>query len=255
MGTILPGFSKMVPVVRQPKLRYDLSMNNRDYKQFAEGEIYHVYNRGVGKMDIFRDHDDYLLLISRLREALHPGEQPSTMAHDMQDGAHLAQPVRRRYVYPRKKLPAGAFTLIAYCLMPNHYHFLVRQNGSAPVSKLILNVFGGYAKCFNKKYDRVGSLFQDQFKAVRVDSDEYLRWVSAYIHANPLVARMVDSLDGYPYSSYPDLAGLREGTLCDASPVLSQFGTVADYASFVSDVSAQTGERKAFTHVLIDEDL
>lgn len=222
-------------------------MNNRDYKQFAAGEIYHVYNRGVGKMDIFRDRDDFGLILTRLREALFPGESDNGH-HCQNNGAHCICKKKER----RKKLPAGAFTLIAYCLMPNHYHLLIRQNTEVPISALMLGVFGGYSKCFNKKYDRVGSLFQDQFKAVRIDTDEYLRWVSAYIHANPHVAKLVTKLEDYPYSSYCDYVGERSGTLCDAPLVLDQFKTRDDYRAFVVESAEMTSAQKDMADLFID---
>lgn len=212
-------------------------MNNRDYKQFASGAYYHLYNRGTGKMNIFRDKEDYALLLLRLREALFPA---SIKRH------------HKRGEYQRKELPSGAFTLICYALMPNHYHLLLRQNSETSVSTLMLNVFGGYSKCFNKKYDRVGALFQDQFKAAQVDSNEYLLWLSAYIHANPKVAGLTEDLASYPYTSYPDFVNMRNETLCDMSVVREQFRDVIEYARFVESATEQISERKDVEHLLID---
>jgi len=114
------------------------------------------------------------------------------------------------------------------------------------------NVFGGYAKVFNKRYDRVGSLFQDQFKAIRVDSDEYLLWLSAYIHANPTVAGIVGTLEDYPYASYPDYIGTRNGSLCDKSIITEHFKSPDEYRVFVSETSVLVRERKDMEHLLLD---
>jgi REP element-mobilizing transposase RayT len=176
-------------------------------------------------MNIFGDRADYILLLTRLREALF---SPS----------HVSR-VHPRGTYLRKQLPAGAFTMVCYALMPNHNHLLIRQNTDVPLGILVRNVFSGYSKCFNKKYGHVGSIFQDQFKAVHIDSNEYLVWLSAYIHANPLVAGLASNLVAYPYTSYLDFIGKRNGTLCDSRVVLEQFKDAADYARFVEEAAAQ----------------
>lgn len=206
------------------KVPFCIKMKTRDYKQFAPGEYYHLYNRGNGKMDIFREPADYHFLLSRLEEYLYPNRKSRR--------APSAGSAER---YQRKTFTDGAFSVVCYCLMPNHFHFLMRQNGDEPLSALMLNLWSGYSKYFNKKYNRVGSLFQDQFKAVAVDSDEYLKWLSAYIHQNPRVARLVRDAGEYPYSSYQEYLGRAGGELCDKEVVLGGFRNAGEYEKFVSD--------------------
>jgi len=79
-----------------------------------------------------------------------------------------------------------SFAIIAYCLMPNHYHWLIRQESELSVQLLPQRVFNGYSKNFNKRYQRSGTLFEGPFKANLVDNDEYLQHLCRYIHANPL---------------------------------------------------------------------
>lgn len=191
-------------------------MNNRDYKQFAPGSVYHLYNRGVGKMDIFLDEEDYLFFLRRIKETLYPA---------------LVSSVGRRYV--PTKLPEGAFDLLLYVLMPNHIHFGVMQNTELPLSAFMSKICTSYSKYFNKKYDRVGSLFQDQFKAVVVTSNEQLLWLAAYIHNNPVKAGLVKNLDNYSYSSHLDYTGARKGMLCKKDLILGQYKSVEDYAKVV----------------------
>lgn len=169
----------------------------RDYKPFASGGIYHVYNRGNAKMSIFLDDGDYKFFLERLREALYPElEILETVS------SHIGTEKSRRL-----PLPWGAFDLICYCLMPNHKHLVIQQNTDLPVGKLIHKVVTSYSMYFNKKYDRVGSLFQDQFKAVKVDSNEQLLCLVAYIHNNPIKAGIARDLSKYPYSSHFEYAG------------------------------------------------
>ena len=150
----------------------------------------------------------------------------------------------------RKSFPIGAFSLLSYCLMPNHFHFLIRQNSDTSIATLMLNLWTGYSKYFNKKYERVGSFFQDQFKAVHVDNDNYLKWLSAYIHQNPTVAGLVETPTLYPYSSYKEYLG--ETGISEPKFILQQFSSLQEYEIFVSHSLSQIEERHDLREFLID---
>lgn len=199
---------------------YNFSVNNRDYKEFASGEIYHVYNRGVGKMNIFVDEQDFKVFLFRLKENLFPES--------------IDYSLLPKYAARRKTLPSNSFDLISYCLMPNHFHLLIRQNTELSITQLILKVCTGYSKYFNKKYDRVGSLFQDKFKAVRINRNEQLLWTSFYIHENPKKALLVSELSDYFWSSYRDYAGLKNNffIICKTEFILSQFNSPKAYLEY-----------------------
>lgn len=192
-------------------------MNNRDYKEFSKDEIYHIYNRGVGKMNIFKDEEDFKVFLFRLKENLFP---ELTKRKGVPKSA-----------YRRKVLPPNSFDLIAYCLMPNHFHLLIKQNSEISISTLILKLCGGYSKYYNKKHNRVGSLFQDKFKAVRIYRNEQLLWTSLYIHENPLKAEIIDNLNEYKWSSYLDYVGLQNDNLCKKEIILEQFGSPKTYSN------------------------
>ena len=147
--------------------------------QFAQGESYHIYNRGVGRQPIFREEENYLFLLRRVKEY------------------------------------ASAFNIavIAYCLMPNHYHFLLRQDDQEPASRLPQRVFNSYTKAFNKRYDRTGTLFEGPYKAIHIDQDRYLLHLCRYIHANPVKHGLVSDLEQWPYSNYLEWIGARSGKL------------------------------------------
>lgn len=198
---------------------YNFNVGNRDYKIFEAGETYHLYNRGVGKIPIFRDEEDHKVFLYRLWENLYP---------------ELSTKIKRksRNDYRRKELPSGSFDLICYCLMPNHFHFLIRQNTDLPLTVLISKICTGYSKLFNKKYERVGSLFQDQFKAVRIESNEQLLWTSIYIHQNPIKAELVDDLSIYRWNSYLDYVGVQPGNLCKKELILDQYNSPSSYLKF-----------------------
>src|SRR3989338_576873 len=214
---------------------------SRDYKQFEEGEYYHVYNRGVDKMKIFNTEDDYGVFLARLYENLYQEKVDQTK-------------VKKNFC--RKLLPTGAFSLNCYCLMPNHFHFLIRQEMNLSISRLILKVCTGYSKYFNRIYNRVGSLFQDQFKSVHVKTNEQLLWLSAYIHSNPSVAKMKIKNQDYPYSSYKDYYNNEEG-IVKKSMIMSQFTSGKDYGQFVSEAERSIIEKREMRYdpdLLIDEE-
>ena len=179
----------------------------------------------------------------RLKENLFPHKSP--------DGNLLGSTAHTPYI--RKVLPSGSFTLLSHCLMPNHFHMEIRQNTNIPISKLITKVCTSYGKYFNKKYNRVGGLFQDAFKAVLLESESYMLWLSAYIHNNPKTAGMVDELSDYAWSSYPDYIGIRKGTLCDKDIILSHFKDTASYSNFVSEAAIKIRDMKDIQDSLIDE--
>ena len=162
---------------------------------FAPGECYHVYNRGCNKEQIFREEENYVYLKRLLNESL-----------------------QKRHV-----------SMIAYCLMPNHYHFLMRQETEIPISEVIHDVFNSYVKAFNKKYGRTGTLFEERFKVKHIEDDRYLIHLCRYIHRNPLEAGLVSEIGSWRHSDYPEwTAGKR-----NKESLWNLFSGPEDYAGFV----------------------
>jgi len=216
-------------------------MKHRDYKLFRAGEYYHIFNRGNAKQNIFLDDRDYLFFLKRSRENIVPEKVPFSQRRAPSPGG-----------YVRKDTPPNSFALVCYCLMPNHFHLLIRQDTDLSISNLMLKVVTSYSKYFNRRYDRVGSLFQGPFKAVNISTDSYLLWLSAYIHQNPKVAGLVKNLEAYQWSSYPDFVGLRNGTLCEQGIVLSQFQGREDYANFVENSYEKIKQSKEVKELFLD---
>lgn len=199
-------------------------------KIYYENAFYHVYNRGVEKRDIFLDRDDYLAFLHLLKTALLPPEElkPEKQKEpDFLQGATLKRGIWR----PRKNF-YGKIDLLSYALMPNHYHFLLKQIQATAMTEFIRSIFTTYSMYFNKKYQRVGPLFQGNFKAVDIDNDNYLLWVSRYIHRNP------EDFINYPYSSYGDYLNQRNTAWVNKTLILNYFEShwkarEKNYQSFV----------------------
>jgi putative transposase len=169
---------------------------------FLPGLYYHFYNRGCDRSLIFSEPDNYLFVLSKIKQ----------YANDLN------------------------VSIIAYCLMPNHYHLLVRQNGSQTASLLIQRVFNSYSKAYNKRHQRSGTLFEDPYHVRCVDQTKYLLQLCRYIHFNPVKDGIVQSVEDWPYSNYLEWVGLRHGTLFDLNFVRANFPRADDYRAFVNAI-------------------
>ncbi|MFM7088945.1 MAG: transposase [Candidatus Paceibacterota bacterium] len=175
-------------------------MNNRDFKNFCRGEIYHIYNRGNNKEKIFFKDSDYKAFLFRLSLVL------GFSAEELKKEKLISVPNSRIRISAFEK---SDFKIHSFCLMPNHFHLLIEQTGDVPISKLVSKVCTSYAMYVNKKYGRVGHLFQDQFKAVHVDNNEQLMWIFHYIHQNPVKDNLIKTPEEYVWSSYLDFKANR----------------------------------------------
>ena len=220
-------------------------MNTRDYKNFAPGSYFHLYNRGNGKQDIFLDKQDYTFFMNRLIEALFP----LLASLNSIDGHHQGA---GHSPYKRKMLPEGVFELICFCLMPNHFHLLIKQITELPISMLISKVCTSYSKYFNKKYDRVGHVFQDQFRSILVENNSYALWLSAYIHQNPKVAGLVNDPVDYFWSSYREYMGVEKYNICKKDIILDSFIKPSTYSKFVDSSFDLIKQRKDMECLLLD---
>lgn len=195
-------------------------------KKYVEGGYYHAYNRGVAKQDIFKEEEDYMVFLSYLKEALSPGDKKESKAKD--------SPSSDR----RPKNFSDEIELIAFCLMPNHFHLLLKQKKADSMARLMRSVGTRYSIYFNKKYDRVGKLFQGVYKAIIVPDDALLLHLSRYIHLNPL-SYMTDIKEGI--SSYLVYLGEYEQDWIKSKSVLdffearrkSDFNDLGSYEDFV----------------------
>ena len=184
-------------------------------KIYVEGGFYHIYNRGVEKRIIFEDEQDYKVFLNYLKEALSSVPDPTTIKKLITLQGASFKGVPRQ---PKNFL--NKIQLLAYCLMPNHFHFLIKQTDKNEMQSFMRSLITRYSMYFNKRYKRVGKLFQGHYKACMITEESYLIHLSRYIHLNPLkyTSNLAES-----YSSYSDYLKLRKTFWVNSSLILSFF--------------------------------
>lgn len=185
-------------------------MSMSRYKISAPGTVYHLYNRGNHKQEIFQQTEDY-------------------------------QMYRGLFT---KYCKNTDFSIIAYCLMPNHVHLLVRQNRDSSPAKLISRLHTSYVMYYNKKYGKVGHLFQDRYKQKILSDQDYLLTLVCYIHLNPVKDKLSLLPENYRWSSYIEYqnkGGWRQ--FCDRTAIeslgLSSLPPINDQTKLARGVDSQ----------------
>lgn len=207
-------------------------------RNFTDGSIYHIFNRGVERRAIFQDDEDYHLFLYYVYIYLTPLDRVLRRYHDL--------PVRLLH-----KNVSERADLLAYCLMPNHFHLLVQQKEKGGVSQFMKQLANAYTRYFNQKYRRSGVLFESAFKAVHVPTDELLMHTSRYIHLNPVVAGLSREPE-YPWSSYKEYIDDAPLKLCHSQPVLELFPSVYAYKKFVHDQKDYAKKLHEIKHLTIE---
>jgi putative transposase len=206
---------------------------------FENGEIYHVYNRGVDKRTIFNERDDYLRFLNYLEDF------NNLKLIDREKEIVKKMTLRKRRSGDGKVQNCEEDILVevlAFCLMPNHFHLLLRQKREGGISKFLQRITTGYTMIFNSKRKRSGSLVQGRFKAVHVGDQEYLDYLVFYIHFNPLA--LIDGgwlgdkdgalnfLNNYEWSSHIDYLNSNnyyDGLLTNKEFVFENFKDSKEY--------------------------
>jgi len=186
---------------------------------FVADHVYHLYNRGVNRANIFSTAENYRYCLRQIKDVL-------------------------------TQVPA---TMFAYCLMPNHYHFVIRQDGDISLSEFIGRLFKRYTQAYNRQQDRTGPLFAGRFRSIHVGTDEYLIHLARYVHLNPVAAGLCATAEEWPFSNYLEWTGRRNGTLIDRDWVQQYFSTPASYIKFIGQPVSSEMEAELKPY-LLEED-
>ncbi len=210
------------------------------------GSYYHVLNRGVAKLPTFLDDHDY-------RHALTALEYYTTIEPPMRlsELSRLHQSSWRRIRDELRSEPK-LVEIVAFSLMPNHFHLLLKQLVDDGITTLLRRWLNSYSRYFNTRHDRVGSLFQGVFKAVLIHSTEQLVHVSRYIHINAPVAGIIpaDQVAAYPWSSMREYLGAPG--FCKPDIILEQFQDARAYEAFVLDQIDYARQLDAIKHLTLE---
>ena len=185
---------------------------------YVKGNYYHIFNRGRSRLSICHQPRDYLDILKRMRL------------------------VSKRY----------SIVIIAYVLLPNHYHYLVRQDGDARASLLPQHIFNSYTKNYNLRYQHSGTLFEGPAKAKLVDNHTYLLHLCRYIHANPIYHGISFSIEEWPYSNYFEWIGQRKGQLVEQGFIETYFESSQTYQQFLFDYIKSREHPDGFEDILDD---
>ncbi len=169
--------------------------------KYTEGQYYHAYNRGAHKKKIFLQRDNYLHLITLLAK------------YSLRYGV----------------------TVSAYCLMPNHYHLILKQNDSGSIGMFLKTTFNAYTQAINKRFGKSGTLFQGQVHVKPIETESHCLQVVRYIHLNPCAARLVAKPEDWEFSDYREWIGMRKNMLGGLSLRNEYFKSPVDYRSFVEE--------------------
>jgi len=201
------------------------------------GEFYHIYNRGVDKRTVFSDESD----LERCMKSL--------------EDFNVIEPIGSIYEksFADKRFGGQAsksgklVNFVAYCVNPNHYHFLLEQVADNGIEKFMHRLGTGYTRYFNEKEKRSGSLFQGRFKAVHIDSNEYLLHASAYVNLNDRVHQLGGQASKLVQSrsSWGEYKGESKSNFCSKGIILEQFKNAKEYQKFAESSVEDTMERRA----------
>jgi len=196
---------------------------------FTEGETYHVYNRGVDKRPIFSNREDLYRFFLSMQEfnVLEP----------------IGSIYKKSFSKDKQKVEKEKLVeFIAYCLNPNHYHFVLKQVSGRGIEKFMQRLGTGYTNYFNEKESRSGALFQGRFKANHIASNEYLLHASAYVNLNFKIHHL--KKNGLYRSSWNEYTTKNPMSICTKNIILEQFKSIEKYKNFAEDSIAGTLTRR-----------
>lgn len=200
--------------------------------------FYHIFNRGVEKRITFTDTREYKHFLETMKYYQHK-DLELKFSHA---------------TYEMKQTTSGKklIDIIAYCLMPNHFHLLVKQLEENGISTFMRRSINSYTRYFNTKHERIGPLLQGPFKVALIENDEQFIHVSRYIHLNPLVGYITKDLRLYEWSSYTEYLGIHNSRFCNPSEILNFFKNPTDYERFVKDQEDYAKQLELAKHIHLD---
>lgn len=186
--------------------------------RFLADQYYHIYNRGNNRQKIFLQEENYAFFVERVHKYFDPAE----------------------------------IEIIAYCLMPNHFHLLIYLPKEIDFSNVMRSFSNSYVRSFNNRYRRSGHLYEDDYQPKCVDSDEYLTHLCRYIHLNPVKGALVSAPEEWRFSDYSEWISSTDRSLFKVRVRDEYFGSPELYKTFVMDFEAERRMEGAIEHYLFN---
>lgn len=218
---------------------------------FANDHYYHIYNRGVDKRRIFLENKQYYRFIHDLYE-FNDSDAVTNLSWRLHYYRSRESIVDYRFptsIVPMVKKRKELVEIVCFCLMPNHFHLILKQLIEKGISKFMHKLGTGYANYFNEVQKRTGALFEGRFKSILIENDEYLMHLSRYIHLNCIdliepewkeegikdLKAANRFLEAYKWSSYLDYIGKRNmPSVINTDFLLDYFGNNGEYRCFTT---------------------
>lgn len=216
----------------------------------ATNEVYHIFSRTIAYSPLFKNKNDYSRLLQTISFYRYKNI-PLRLSYFIR----LSLEDQKKIIDKLKKENKVLINIIAFCFMPNHLHFLLKQLKNKGISIFMSRLQNSYAKYFNTKYKRSGGLFQTTFKAVRIENDDQLIHVSRYIHLNPSTSYIckIKDLKKYPWSSFSHYLNRENFNFVNPKLVLGLFQQTKDYKKFVFDQADYQRELGNIKHLVFDQ--
>lgn len=213
-------------------------------------EYYHIFNRGINKQPIFLGIRDY----RRITDVL-DFYSFADLSLRFSKFLLLSKEERIAFWNRVKKENERLVEIICYCIMPNHFHILLKQKEENGISKFMATLQNSYTRYFNTKHGKIGPILQGQFKAVRIEDENQLFHVSRYIHLNPyssfVVKELID-LKRYPWSSLLEYIGESNARVCSKEVIIANFKKDKNYQQFVFDQADYQRRLEEIKHLLLE---
>jgi putative transposase len=196
-------------------------------EKLAEGCVYHIFSKSIAGYVIFNDKAEYDRMLEGIRFY--------QMGKPLLSFARFCECSKEKQLIISKASEGeDQVEVIAYCLMPTHVHFILKQKKEDGISGFMNNLLNSYTKYFNKKHGRKGPLWESRFKNVLVEDDIQLKHLTRYIHLNPVTARIIDDPRDWQHSSYQEYTGNHQGkSFCEFKDLIDINPNV--YSEFVKD--------------------
>jgi len=219
--------------------------------QFVNNEYYHIYNRAVPNSLLFQEDEDY----QKFKRGLKDFNNKSYY----EERAAMVRKYGFKELSSFLELTEKVVAVVAYCLLPNHFHLILKQLTTNGIPKFLHKIGTSFTNFNNKKYDRPGSLFQGTYKAIHVDNNDYLLWLSGYVNGNCEIHGLADT-ESYQWTSYSHFLGAKPDDLVvDNEIILNQFkelkelSSLTGYGKFVKVVIEESRKRKDLEKYLLEK--